>query len=119
MKHAAALYLLQAAVILLAATATAGTAYDGSWSLEFFTRKGSCKPSYRFNVNITNGVVTHPQFAGFNGTVSDSGSVRASVTMRKKHASGSGTLSGTSGRGRWSGLSGNERCSGDWTAHHN
>jgi hypothetical protein len=99
--------------------AHARSAYDGSWDLNFVTQMGACDPAYNFTVNISDGVVTHPNLVKFKGYVARSGSVRASVTVHDKFASGTGRLSGTSGRGRWSGSAAGARCSGYWTAQRN
>jgi hypothetical protein len=103
-------------IVALASVAQARSAYDGSWDLVFVTQRGACDPTYNFSVNITNGVVTHPNLVRFRGYVTQSGAVRASVTVQDKYASGSGRLSGASGRGTWSVHSGGARCSGYWTA---
>ncbi|MET4470964.1 hypothetical protein ABIA89_004773 [Bradyrhizobium sp. LA6.7] len=108
-----------AALCLVAPAAQARSTYDGSWDLVFVTQGGACDPSYNFTVNISDGVVTHPNLVKFRGYVARSGSVRASVTVHDKFASGTGRLSGSSGRGRWSGYSGSSRCSGYWTAQRN
>ena len=100
----------------LAAAQARSTAYDGAWSLVFVTERGACDPQYSFNVNINNGIVTHPNIIHFSGSVGANGSVRASVTVHEKRATGSGKLSGNTGRGGWSGYSGSARCSGYWTA---
>ena len=105
--------------LALTSIAQARSAYDGSWDLVFVTQKGACDPTYNFSVNITDGVVTHPNLVRFKGYVARSGAVRASVTVQDKYASGSGRLSGASGRGTWSGYSGSARCSGYWTAQRN
>jgi hypothetical protein len=102
-----------------ASVAQARSAYDGSWDLVFVTQTGSCDPSYNFTVNVTDGIVTHPNLVKFKGYVAKSGSVRASVTVQDKFASGTGRFSGTSGRGRWSGHTGSARCTGYWTAQRN
>jgi hypothetical protein len=99
-----------------AEAATAKNAFDGSWNIVFVTRAGSCDPTYDFTVNITNGIVTHPNLVRFRGQVAPSGSVRASVAVQEKYASGSGRLSTVSGRGVWSGRNGDSHCSGYWTA---
>jgi hypothetical protein len=106
-------------LVALAHTASARSAYDGSWNLVFVTQRGACDPTYNFTVNITNGVVTHPNLVRFRGYVARSGAVRASVAVQDKYASGSGRLSSVSGRGTWSGYGGNSRCSGYWTAQRN
>ena len=105
--------------IALVSVAQARSTYDGSWDLIFVTQRGACDATYNFSVNISHGVVTHPNLVKFRGYVAGSGAVRASVTVGDKYASGSGRLSGPSGRGTWSGYSGGMRCSGYWTAQRN
>jgi hypothetical protein len=98
------LWMIAAACLVTpASVAQASSAYDGSWDLVFVTQRGACDPSYSFTVNISDGIVTHPNLVRFKGYVAKSGSVRASVTVQDKFASGTGRLSGTSGRGKWSG----------------
>ena len=105
--------------VALACSAHARSAYDGSWDLVFVTQRGACDPTYNFTVNVSNGVVRHPNLLKFRGYVAKSGAVRASVTVQDKYASGSGRLSSASGRGTWRGYAGNARCSGYWTAQRN
>ncbi|QHO78800.1 hypothetical protein ACH79_13355 [Bradyrhizobium sp. CCBAU 051011] len=102
-----------------ATAAEARTSYDGPWNLVFFTQRGSCDAAYTFSVNVTDGIVTHPNLVKFRGSVARSGAVRASVTVHDKYASGSGKLTADSGRGIWSGRAGGGRCSGYWTAQRN
>lgn len=106
-------------LVAAGSVAQARSVYDGFWELVFVTQRGACDPSYNFSVNITNGVITHPNLVKFRGRVTRSGSVRASVTVPDKYASGSGRLSSNSGRGTWSGHAGDARCSGYWTAQRN
>jgi hypothetical protein len=110
---------LVAACLVLTSAAEARSGYDGSWDLIFVTQRGACDSTYNFSVNIANGIVTHPNLVKFTGYVARSGTVRASVTVQDKFASGSGKLAGNSGRGAWSGHSGQSRCSGYWTAQRN
>ena len=105
-----------AAICFMSPAAHARSAYDGSWDLVFVTQNGACDPSYNFTVNISDGIVTHPNLVRFKGYVAKSGSVRASVTVQDKFASGTGRHSETTGRGSWSGYTGSARCSGYWTA---
>jgi len=105
--------------VALACTAHARSAYDGSWDLVFVTQRGACDPAYNFTVNVSNGVVTHPNLVRFRGYVAKSGAVRASVTVQDKYATGAGKLLATSGQGTWSGHSGTARCAGYWTARRN
>lgn len=120
MRSAATLCITTA---LLSATpiaaATAGSAYDGAWSLNFVTQRGACDPTYNFDVNISNGLVSHPNLVRLRGRVTAGGLVRASVIVQDKYAAGSGRLTNNSGRGTWSGREGDERCSGYWTAQRN
>jgi hypothetical protein len=106
-------------LVALTSVAQARSAYDGPWDLLFVTQRGACDPTYNFSVNITNGIITHPNLVRFRGYVARSGAVRASVTVQDKYASGSGRLASNSGRGACSGYSGNARCSGYWTAQRN
>ena len=100
-----------------AAGALAATVYDGGWSLTFITQRGpECERSYNFNVQITNGILSHANLVKFKGRVSRNGRATASVSVPGKFASGSGRLTRTDGRGRWSGYSDKNRCSGIWTA---
>jgi len=91
-------------------------AFDGSWHLIFETRSGSCDSSYDFDVNVSNGNISHPNLVRFRGRVSRSGAVRAAVTAQDKHAAGTGRLDPTSGSGIWSGYSGTAKCTGIWNA---
>jgi hypothetical protein len=52
-----------------ASAAQARSAYDGSWDLAFVTQTGACDPSYNFTVNVSDGVVSHPNRVKFNGYV--------------------------------------------------
>jgi hypothetical protein len=114
------LWMIAAVCFMAPTSAThARSAYDGSWDLVFVTQQGACDPSYSFTVNVSDGVVTHPNLVKFKGYVAKSGSVHASVTVHDKFASGTGRLFGMSGRGRWSGYAGGARCSGYWTAQRN
>jgi hypothetical protein len=114
------LWMIAAACFIApSSVAHARSAYDGSWDLVFVTQNGTCDPTYSFTVNVSDGVVTHPNLVRFKGYVAKSGSVRASVTVHDKFALGTGRLFGTSGRGRWRGRAGSARCTGYWTAQRN
>jgi hypothetical protein len=96
--------------------AQAGSAYDGSWSLTINTQRGTCDPSYYFQVQIANGNVSHANLVKFRGHVAPNGFVRVSVSTAGKTAAGAGKRTRTAGGGRWTGRSGSDRCSGTWTA---
>lgn len=111
------LTILVSCAILLPATAThARTPFDGQWNITFTTQSGDCNPAYSYSVNIENGAIASPGVETFRGSVTNSGAVRATVSVQDKRASGSGKLTGVRGRGTWSGYSGNQRCAGAWTA---
>ena len=119
MKTASLWMIAAVCFVAPASAAHARSAYDGSWDLVFVTQKGTCDPTYNFTVDVSDGVVTHPNLVKFKGYVAKSGSVHASVTVHDKFASGTGRFFGTSGRGRWSGRAGSARCTGYWTAQRN
>src|SRR6266852_6037784 len=98
------------------AHARSRSAYDGSWDLAFVTQRGACDSSYNFTVNVSDGIISHPNLLKFKGYVAKSGSVHASVTVHDKFASGTGRLFGTSGRGTWSGRTGSVQCTRYWSA---
>ena len=56
------------------------------------TLRGACDPTYNFDVNISNGIVSHPNLVKLRGRVIASGLVRASITVQDKRAAGSGRL---------------------------
>ena len=119
MKMLSPWMIAAACFVVPASMADAKSVYDGSWDLNFVTQMGACDPTCNFTVNISDGIVSHPNLVKFRGYVAKSGSVRASVTVHDKFASGTGRLVGTAGRGRWSGRAAGTRCSGFWTAHRN
>src|SRR5665213_2634408 len=83
--------------------AQARSAYDGAWSLTINTQRGTCDPSYYFQVQIANGVVSHANLVNLRGRVAPSGFVRVSVSAGGKTADGAGRLSRIAGGGRWTG----------------
>ena len=64
------------ALVIAATTfdmAAAGSAYDGSWSLTITTERGNCDANYYFQVQVTNGIVSHPNLVKFRGRVTSGG----------------------------------------------
>ena len=117
MRLATVVYSIAALLSASSMAAARGPlAYDGAWSLNFVTQRGACDPTYNFDVNISNGIVSHPNLVKLRGRVTASGLVRASVTVQDKHAAGSGRLMKSYGRGNWKGQTANAQCSGYWTA---
>jgi hypothetical protein len=93
-------------------TAHAASRFDGSWTVQIITRRGSCDPSSSFGVEIHDGIVSGPA----SGRVSKNGAVRVSVSSGGSYASGSGRLSTSSGSGSWRGVGSRGACSGTWVA---
>jgi len=96
--------------------ALATSPFDGAWNLLFVTQYGGCDPTYKFTVEIRNGIIFHPNLRRLRGRVAPSGAISASVAVEQKYATGSGRLSHSTGRGTWRGSSGSATCGGYWTA---
>lgn len=96
-----------------AATAARG-GFDGSWTVQITTQRGTCSPSASFGVQIRDGSVSGP--SGVRGNVAANGATRVSVAAGNQSANGSGRLSGNSGGGTWQGVSSQGPCSGRWSA---
>ena len=114
-RGAGALIAISLASALSAATPAAATPnYDGLWSVQIVTEKGSCDRAYRYPVRISKGVLLNdgPSPITVSGKVGGNGSVTVTVSYGDKSASGSGRLSGKIGMGSWSGGS----CAGSWEA---
>jgi hypothetical protein len=99
-------------------TATARTAFDGSWSVLIVTEQGTCDRAYRYGVQIVDGNVIYEGGGPINlsGRVAQNGSVRVTVSSSGSQADGAGRLSRSVGRGNWRGRSGSQACSGYWEA---
>jgi type 1 fimbria pilin len=94
---------------LAVAPATAQTPYDGLWNVTVMTRTGSCEPSSRSTLTVTDGKISAPDVSG---SIGREGLVR--VTIRGAYANGH--LSGNAGSGKWNGASAGIPCSGQWEA---
>jgi hypothetical protein len=105
---------LIAAFTTLATPAAALPRYDGIWSVALVTTRGDCIASYRYPIQITNGVVGNggALVIDVRGRVAANGTVTVLVSHGDTHAAGFGRLSSTIGRGSWRGAG----CSGSWTA---
>jgi BA14K-like protein len=112
--------LLTSVLVLagMSGPAFAATTYDGNWSVVISTHSGSCQPSARFGVQISNGVVVNPAGgqADVQGRVSPRGVVQVSVRAGNQSAVGSGRLGGETGGGVWRGQSSSGFCEGTWAA---
>src|SRR5882724_4138167 len=100
-----------AAATLAAVPATAQTPYDGLWNVTIVTKAGSCEPSTRSTLTVTDGKVSAAG-ANVSGSIGREGLVRVSIGG----AYANGQLSGNAGSGRWNGASAGMPCSGRWEA---
>jgi type 1 fimbria pilin len=102
---------LAAAATLADAPAFAQSPYDGLWNITIVTKAGSCEPSTRSTVTVTDGKVSAPG-ADVTGSIGREGLVRVSIGG----AYANGQLNGNAGSGRWNGASAGVPCSGRWEA---
>jgi hypothetical protein len=100
-----------AAACGLSAPAFAAEPYDGLWNVTIFTHSGSCEPTSRYPLTVTDGRITAPG-ADVSGKVGRAGLVKVSIGP----AYANGQLSGNTGSGKWNGASGGVPCSGRWEA---
>ena len=74
------------------------------------TRAGSCEPSVRYPLTVTDGKVSGA--ADVSGSIGREGIVKVSI----RGAYANGQLNGNGGSGKWNGASGGIACSGRWEA---
>lgn len=98
-------------VALSAAPAAAQTPYDGLWNVTVVTKTGSCEPSTRSTLTVTDGRVS-ASGAQVSGSIGREGLVRVSING----AYANGQLSRNTGSGKWNGASAGIPCSGRWEA---
>ena len=109
-----AVVALIAASTMFATPTVALPRYDGVWSVSLVTARGDCLASYRYPIQITNGIVANGGALAIDvrGRVAGNGAVTVMVSHGDTHASGFGRLSSTVGSGSWRGAG----CSGSCTA---
>jgi hypothetical protein len=98
------------AVTCTAAPACAQTPYDGLWNVTILTKAGSCEPSIRYPLTVTDGKVSGA--ADISGSIGREGIVKVSI----RGAYANGQLNGNAGSGKWNGASAGIACSGRWEA---
>src|ERR1700737_3418983 len=98
------------AVTCITAPVFAQTPYDGLWNVTVLTKAGSCEPSVRYPLTVTDGKVSGA--ADVSGSIGREGMVKVSI----RGAYANGQLNGNGGSGRWNGASGGIACSGRWEA---
>jgi type 1 fimbria pilin len=109
--------MMIAALAANAASAAPGgvASYDGKWSVEVITDKGTCDRVYRWSIGIQSGrVMDTGEIARPSGGVSATGKVTMKFVRNNDYASATGQISGEWGTGSWS--SPTLACSGRWRA---
>jgi hypothetical protein len=97
--------------VLDAHPAGAKTPYDGIWNVTIVTKSGSCEPTVRSTLTVTDGRISAPG-SDVAGTIGREGLVRVSING----AYANGQLNGNAGGGKWNGASAGVPCSGRWEA---
>ena len=104
-------FFASALTVLAAAPAAAQTPYDGLWNVTIVTKAGTCEPTTRSTLSVSDGKVSAPG-ANVSGSIGREGLVRVSIAG----AYANGQLNGNSGSGKWNGASAGVPCSGRWEA---
>jgi len=99
------------ATVLATLPASAAEPYDGLWNVTIVTKSGTCEPTARYPLTVSEGRITAPG-ADVSGKVGREGLVKVSIGA----AYANGQLSGNTGSGKWNGASGGVPCSGRWEA---
>ncbi len=117
LKYACALLVATTAAFSSAGVASAGSPFDGRWSVVVETEHGNCDRAYRYGLVIANGKVSYAGESSFDirGRVAGNGVVHVRVSSGSRYAEGHGRLSRNNGSGVWKGI-GDGRCSGRWFA---
>jgi len=116
-RYGIAVLAVAAAAFISAGSASAGSIYDGRWSVVIQTKRGACDQAYRYAIAIVNGNVSYAGDAGFQvrGRVAGNGNVHVRVSNGGFYADGRGRLSRSTGSGTLRGV-GSGFCSGRWFA---
>lgn len=101
------------ALVMAAAMTPAAATFDGSWTVNIITTKGTCDAGMALPIQINSGrVASTVSEVGVTGRVADHGGITVTVIQGIKRAFGIGKLADASGSGTWRG----GPCSGTWTA---
>jgi hypothetical protein len=93
------------------APALAQSPYDGLWTVTIVTSSGSCEPTARSTLTVTDGKISAAG-AEVSGSVGREGLVKVSING----AYANGQITGNTGSGKWNGASAGIPCSGRWQA---
>ena len=73
--------ILCATILTSFVTANVGharTDYDGTWNLYVETQSGDCAPTYQFQIEVVDGIISYQGPASVQGRVSSGGAVSVS-----------------------------------------
>lgn len=105
-------HALACIVSLLGTPVAAAAPFDGSWTVDIATQRGTCK-SGSLPIEVRDGkILSSSPVVSVSGQVGQAGLIRVVVGDGLRKANGSGKLSETSGSGTWNG----GLCSGTWVA---
>ena len=101
------LLLVPLAVAMLAPPASAAQPFDGKWSVEVITEKGTCDQAYRWDIKVSDGrVVTTPDMpARATGSISPKGAISVNFSRGSDTMSAKGSASGDWASGAWTAVS--------------
>jgi hypothetical protein len=110
-------FVLALTCVAVTGTAFARTVYDGDWSVLIATNSGPCGPTYRYGVQISDGLVIYDGgMVSLQGRVTPKGAVRVIVRSSGQSANGYGRLTKNRGGGVWKGQGTGGTCAGTWVA---
>jgi hypothetical protein len=93
-----------------------GRAFDGGWTVQITTSRGTCSSGVGFGIEVRDGIVFAASDLDVQGKVAANGITRVRITSGNQSASGSGRLAGNSGAGTWQGVGSQGACAGSWSA---
>ena len=108
-------------ICAIAGAANARSIYDGAWSVLIVTKEGNCDRTYRYGVQIADGMVSYDGAGGLitinmQGRGTPKGAVRVLLQAGSQWADGSGRLTKNRGTGVWRGQGMGGICAGVWEA---
>jgi hypothetical protein len=113
---ASALAVVLATATLADAAPLSRSPFDGRWSVEVITDRGTCDRAYRWSIGIDGGRVTDigGNVARASGGIDRRGRVDVTLTRNSDVLTARGAASGNWGQGTW--VAPSKQCSGIWRA---
>jgi hypothetical protein len=115
MRLPAKLALSAVTFVLAASSASAAGVYDGRWSVQLVTQRGTCVASYSWSVAVTDSRIDdRGMFLQSAGEIDPRGRVVLHITHGADVVAASGKVVGAVATGAW--RSSTSRCAGEWSA---